>query len=97
MFSAGHRQTNKPYYVLQRARDLNSLASEPFEQAQRRKHPNIFGLRFRDLELAGDAPPRLRWYLYRWPRYECRKRCFKGSTRVGLTIQFIVRDKTVFQ
>lgn len=97
MFSAGHSRADKTYEFRRPTADPNSLASEPFGQAQRRKHPKVFGLKFRDLELAGDSPPTLRWYLHRWPRYEYRGRCFKGSTRVGLAIQFIVRDGTVFQ
>lgn len=97
MFSAGHSWAASLYEILHRARNLGSLASEGFEKAQRRKHPEVFGLKFRDLELAGDSPPMLRWFLHRWPRYEYRGRCFKGSTWVGLTIQFIVRDGTVFQ
>lgn len=97
MFSASHYYAEHPYLVTQRARDLHRLSSEPFEQAQRQQHSTMFGLKFRNLDLLDDAPPRLKWFQYRWPRYEYRKRCFKDMKNVGLTIQFIVRNRTVFQ
>lgn len=97
MFSAGHCYVDQPYWVTQRARDLHYLASEPFEQAQRRDDFDVFGLKFRNLDLLDDAPPRLKWFHYRWPRYEYERRCFKGMKNVGLTIQYIVRNSTVFQ
>lgn len=97
MFSASHYYAETPYLVQQRARDLHYLALEPFEQSQRQEHSDVFGLKFRNLDLLDNAPPTLTWLQYRWPRYEYRGRCFKGMENVGLTIQFIVRNRTVFQ
>lgn len=97
MFSAGHCYTEEPYLVTQRARQLHSLASDTFEQIQRRPYPNMFGLKFLNLDLFRDTPPSLKWFQYQWPRYEYPRRCFKDMENVGLTIQFIVRNRTVFQ
>lgn len=97
MFSAGHRYIEEPYSVTLRARDIHFLASESFEQAQRRQFSDTFGLKFLNLELLDDARPKLKWFQYQWPRYKYGRRCFKSMESVGLTIQFIVRDRTVFQ
>lgn len=97
MFSAGHRYIEEPYSVTLRARDIHFLASESFEQAQRRQFSDSFGLKFLNLELLDDARPRLKWFQYQWPRYEYGRKCFKSMPSVGLKIQFIVRDRTVFQ
>lgn len=97
MFSASHYYAEQPYLVTQRARDLHRLSSEPFEQAQRQQHSTMFGLKFRNLDILDDARPQLKWFQYRWPRYEYKRRCFKDMKNVGLTIQFIVRNRTVLQ
>lgn len=97
MFSASHYYAETPYLVQERARDLHHLTLEPFEQSQRQEHSSKFGLKFRNLDLLDNAPPRLTWLQYRWPRYEYKGRCFKSMENIGLTIQFIVRDRTVFQ
>lgn len=97
MFSASHYYAETPYLVQERARDLHYLALEPFERSQRQEHYTMFGLKFRNLDLLNNDPPRLTWLQYRWPRYEYRGRCFKSMENVGLTIQFIVQNRTVFQ
>lgn len=98
MFSASHYYAKTPYLVEERARDLHNLASEPFKQAQRRIHTStIFGLKFMNLDMLDGATPRLRWFQYQWPRYEYSRRCFKDKEDIGLMIQFVVRDRTVFQ
>lgn len=97
MFSADHSYAETPYLVQERARNLHYLALEPFEQSQRQEHFDVFGLKFRNLDLLDNAPPTLTWLQCRWPRYEYRGRCFKSMENVGLTIQFIVRNRTVFQ
>lgn len=96
-FSAGHSYTKEPYWVTRRARQLHSLASEPFEEAQRQDYDNVFGLKFLNMALLDDARPKLEWLQYQWPRFEYKRRCFKRMKSVKLTIQFIVRHKTVFQ
>ncbi|KAK2606669.1 hypothetical protein N8I77_005403 [Diaporthe amygdali] len=97
MFSAGHCWTDKPYWVTRRARDLQDLAAETFEEGQVQDHDNVFGLKFLNLQLLDDAPVKLKWYQYRWPCYEFKRECFEGLDNVGMTIQFIVRDGTVLQ
>lgn len=98
MFSASHYYAETPYLVQERARDLQNLASEPFEQAQGRVYTStIFGLKFVNLSMLDGATPRLTWFQYQWPRYEYGRTCFKDKEDIGLTIQFIVRDRTVFQ
>ncbi|KAL2278237.1 hypothetical protein FJTKL_14648 [Diaporthe vaccinii] len=97
MFSAGHCYTQEPYLVTRRARRLHSLASEPFEEAQKEDYDNVFGLKFLNMDLLDDARPRLEWLQYQWPRFRYKKHCFKRMKSVGLTIQFIVRQRTVFQ
>lgn len=98
MFSASHYYAETPYLVQERARDLHFLASEPFEKAQRRVYTSpIFGLKFMNLNMLAGATPRLEWFQYRWPRYEYSRRCFKDKEDIRLMIQFIVRDRTVFQ
>lgn len=99
MFSAGHRFTSPPYSVVKRARNLLFLASEPFQDAHRERHDDVFGMKFLNLKpsLAGFTQPKLKWFQYRWPRYEYDRNCFNGMETIQFTIQFIVRDQTVFQ
>lgn len=97
MFSAGHCNTAEPYLVIKRARDLHSHVSDPFEQAHGRIYSDVFGLKFLNLALLDDARPSLKWFQYQWPRYEYKRGCFKEMENIELTIQFIVRNKTVFQ
>lgn len=97
MFSAGHCWTGDPYGVTQRAQDLHNLATETFEKGQVRDYTDVFGLKFLNLQLLGDAVVKLKWYQYQWPSYEYKRGCFKGLNNVGMTIQFIVRDGTVLQ
>lgn len=97
MFSVGHCFIKEPYFVTQRVRGLQSFACETFEQAQKRTYNNVFGLKFLSLALSDDARPSLKWFQYQWPRYEYKRGCFNDMENVGLTIQFIVRNKTVLQ
>lgn len=102
MFSVGHRYTDWPYAVTTRLKNLMQLASESFDNAQRRTDNDfgdVFGLKFLNLKSspAGYRPPRLKWLQYRWPRYEYQGSSFEGMSNVYLTIQLIVREKTVIQ
>lgn len=97
MFSASHYYAERPYLVQERARDLLCLALEPFENSQRQENSTMFGLKFRNLDLLDNALPRLTWLQYRWARYEYKGRCFNSMEDVGLTIQFIVRNRIVYQ
>lgn len=97
IFSAGHCFTREPYLVAQRAKDLQILATETFENGQVRNYENLFGLKFMNLQLSDNAPGKLKWYQYQWPCYEFQRGCFKGLDNVEMTIQFIVRDGTVLQ
>lgn len=97
MFYAGHCYITESFWITRRVRKLHSLALESFEHAQRNRGSNRFGLNLLNLELSDDAPPRLKWFQYQWPCYEYKIGCFKGMEDVGLTIQFIARNRTVFQ
>lgn len=98
MFSADHKETYNPYWVLSRLRKLNRLAREPFHFAPDLDPQfEVYGLGFPDLILKSDVPPDLKWVNWRWPRYEFDTGAFENLEKLKMTTQWMVHDNVVLQ
>lgn len=56
-----------------------------------------YGLRFPGLAITPNTQPNLKWLHWRWPCHEYSRGQFRSHSGLGLTIQWMVRNKTVLQ
>lgn len=83
IFCADHTTTNEPYFVQERAEDLLHLSRDKSRQRF------TYGLRVQGISMKNCH--HLGYVHDRWPRYEVEDKSLK------LTIQWMVREKTVLQ
>ncbi|KAK1536796.1 uncharacterized protein CCOS01_02116 [Colletotrichum costaricense] len=85
VFSADHRYMDEPYWVDDRARQLHDIRQDL------RREFTSYGLRIPSIDL---EKSRLLGYVHdRWPRYRAEDK----TSRLNLTTQWMVYEKTVLQ
>ncbi|KAL1874482.1 hypothetical protein Daus18300_003500 [Diaporthe australafricana] len=88
IFTADQRLTHEPYYVVDRAGDLDSLARNIGDKFS-------FSLLVPpDCSPDETKPPEIRWVNWRWPRYEY---CLPINKNVKACFQYMVHDGLVLQ
>lgn len=106
MFSVDHAMVPEPYLVKGRAEILHELSQQPFHCGRvysdglyeglfrRLQH---YGLRFPGLDMTPKMQPKLSWVHWRWPSHEYLPGSFPGNPDLKLTIQWMIRDRTLLQ